>query len=128
VEESFFSFFSILEEVFGGKKERKVGRFGRRTESKKRRKGLFLLIENGLRVLECRKFAAAFDVRLFQILFFGLEKMPGGGREVAESCVDSLNLELVATYCKRLHPNKPELAARRIEAIGYQVGLQLAER
>jgi hypothetical protein len=39
-----------------------------------------------------------------------------------------LNLELVATYCKRLHPNKPELAARRIEAIGYQVGLQLAER
>ncbi|CAK9207831.1 unnamed protein product [Sphagnum troendelagicum] len=54
--------------------------------------------------------------------------MPGGGREVAESCVDSLNLELVATYCKRLHPNKPELAARRIEAIGYQVGLQLAER
>jgi hypothetical protein len=78
--------------------------------------------------LECRKFAAAFDVRLFQILFFGLEKMPGGGREVAESCVDSLNLELVATYCKRLHPNKPELAARRIEAIGYQVGLQLAER
>lgn len=62
------------------------------------------------------------------VLFFGLEKMPGGGREVAESCVDSLNLELVATYCKRLHPNKPELAARRIEAIGYQVGLQLAER
>jgi hypothetical protein len=54
--------------------------------------------------------------------------MPGGTREVAESCVDSLNMELVATYCKRLHPTKPDLAARRIEAIGYQVGLQLAER
>ena len=54
--------------------------------------------------------------------------MPGGTREVAESCVDSLNMELVATYCKRLHPTKPDLAGRRIEAIGYQVGLQLAER
>ncbi|KAG0590457.1 hypothetical protein M758_1G108700 [Ceratodon purpureus] len=54
--------------------------------------------------------------------------MPGGAREVAESCVDSLNMELVATYCKRLHPTKPDLAGRRIEAIGYQVGLQLAER
>ena len=54
--------------------------------------------------------------------------MPGGTREVAETCVDSLNMELVATYCKRLHPTKPELAGRRIEAIGYQVGLQLAER
>lgn len=54
--------------------------------------------------------------------------MSGGTREVAESCVDSLNMELVATYCKRLHPTKPDLAGRRIEAIGYQVGLQLAER
>ncbi len=111
--------------------ERKKGKLEGLEEGQSRRKeekGLLLLIENGLRVLECRKFAAAFDVRLFQILFFGLEKMPGGGREGAESCVDSLNLELVATYCKRLHPNKPELAARRIEAIGYQVGLQLAER
>ncbi len=62
-----------MEEVFGGKKEREVGRFGRRTESEKRRKGLLLLlIENGLRVSECRKFAAAFDVRLFQILFYFL--------------------------------------------------------
>jgi hypothetical protein len=61
-----------LEEAFGGKKEREVGRFGRTTESKKRRKGWLLLIENGLRVLECRKFAAAFDVRLFQILFYFL--------------------------------------------------------
>lgn len=51
-----------------------------------------------------------------------------GTREVAESLVDSLNIELVATYCKRLLPTKPDLAARRIEAIGYQVGLQLAER
>ncbi|BBN00259.1 trafficking protein particle complex subunit 6 [Marchantia polymorpha subsp. ruderalis] len=49
-------------------------------------------------------------------------------REVAESCIDSVNLELVHTYCMRLHPTKPELAARRIEAIGFQVGLQLAER
>lgn len=57
-----------------------------------------------------------------------MRKMPGGTREVAESCVDSLNMELVATYCKRLHPTKPDLAGRRIEAIGYQVGLQLAER
>ncbi|OAE19824.1 hypothetical protein AXG93_291s1050 [Marchantia polymorpha subsp. ruderalis] len=48
-------------------------------------------------------------------------------REVAESCIDSVNLELVHTYCMRLHPTKPELAARRIEAIGFQVGLQLAE-
>ncbi len=70
MEEIFFSVVSILEEVFGRKKEREVGRFGRRTESKKRRKGLLLLIENGLRVLECRKFAASFDVRLFQILFY----------------------------------------------------------
>lgn len=54
--------------------------------------------------------------------------MSGATWEVAESCVDSLNMELVATYYKRLHPTKPELAARRIEAIGYQVGLQLAER
>jgi hypothetical protein len=71
--EFFLFFFPILEEVFGGKKEREVGRFGRRTESKKRRKGL-LLIENGLRVLECRKFSAAFDVRLFQILFLVWKK------------------------------------------------------
>ncbi|CAM6101974.1 unnamed protein product [Calypogeia fissa] len=49
-------------------------------------------------------------------------------REVAESCIDSVNLELVHTYCSRLHPTKPDLAARRIEAIGFQVGLQLAER
>ncbi|KAL2651497.1 hypothetical protein R1flu_019625 [Riccia fluitans] len=49
-------------------------------------------------------------------------------REVAESCIDSINLELVHTYATRLHPTKPELAARRIEAIGFQVGLQLAER
>ncbi|KAJ7551105.1 hypothetical protein O6H91_07G134100 [Diphasiastrum complanatum] len=51
-----------------------------------------------------------------------------GGREVAESCVDAVIAEMVATYCKRLHPSKPELAARRVEAIGYQVGMQLAER
>lgn len=50
------------------------------------------------------------------------------GREVSESCVDSLLTEMVSTYCHRFYANKPELAARRIEAIGYQVGHQLSER
>ncbi|GLT60539.1 hypothetical protein SLA2020_333010 [Shorea laevis] len=50
------------------------------------------------------------------------------GREVSESCVDSLLIEMVSTYCNRFYANKPELAARRIEAIGYQVGHQLSER
>ncbi|GKV05517.1 hypothetical protein SLEP1_g17518 [Rubroshorea leprosula] len=50
------------------------------------------------------------------------------GREVSESCVDSLLIEMVSTYCNRFYANKSELAARRIEAIGYQVGHQLSER
>ncbi|MQM04431.1 hypothetical protein Taro_037225 [Colocasia esculenta] len=50
------------------------------------------------------------------------------GREVAESCVDGLLIEMVSAYCDRFYATKPELAARRIEAIGYQVGLQLSER
>ncbi|CAL5400640.1 unnamed protein product [Camellia sinensis] len=50
------------------------------------------------------------------------------GREVSESCVESLLTEIVSTYCNRFYANKPELAARRIEAIGYQVGHQLSER
>ncbi|XP_012462869.1 uncharacterized protein LOC105782587 [Gossypium raimondii] len=50
------------------------------------------------------------------------------GREVSESCIDSLLTEVVSTYCNRFYANKPELAARRIEAIGYQVGHQLSER
>ncbi|XP_044498102.1 trafficking protein particle complex subunit 6B [Mangifera indica] len=50
------------------------------------------------------------------------------GREVSESCIDSLLTEMVSTYCTRFYANKPELAARRIEAIGYQVGHQLSER
>ncbi|MBA0873373.1 hypothetical protein Goshw_001226 [Gossypium schwendimanii] len=50
------------------------------------------------------------------------------GREVSESCIDSLLTEMVSTYCNRFYANKPELAARRIEAIGYQVGHQLSER
>ncbi|CAN1838141.1 Trafficking protein particle complex subunit 6B, partial [Linum perenne] len=50
------------------------------------------------------------------------------GREVSESCVDSLLTEMVSSYCNRFYANKPELAARRIEAIGYQVGHQLSER
>ncbi|KAL5136036.1 Bifunctional 3-dehydroquinate dehydratase/shikimate dehydrogenase, chloroplastic [Glycine soja] len=49
-------------------------------------------------------------------------------REVSESCIDSLLTEMVACYCNRFYANKPELAARRIEAIGYQVGHQLSER
>eukprot|EP00475_Leptophrys_vorax_P031171 TRINITY_DN4714_c0_g1_i1.p1 TRINITY_DN4714_c0_g1~~TRINITY_DN4714_c0_g1_i1.p1 ORF type:complete len:193 (+),score=3.14 TRINITY_DN4714_c0_g1_i1:136-714(+) len=48
-------------------------------------------------------------------------------REIAESCLDLLNIELVATYAR--HSNqRPELAGRRIEAIGFQVGQQLVER
>ncbi|GAV82202.1 TRAPP domain-containing protein [Cephalotus follicularis] len=50
------------------------------------------------------------------------------GREVSESCIDSLLTEMVTTYCNRFYANKPELAARRIEAIGFQVGHQLSER
>ncbi|KAJ7973411.1 Trafficking protein particle complex subunit 6B [Quillaja saponaria] len=50
------------------------------------------------------------------------------GREVSESCVDSVLTEMVSSYCNGFYANKPELAARRIEAIGYQVGHQLSER
>ncbi|XP_077227456.1 uncharacterized protein LOC143860609 [Tasmannia lanceolata] len=50
------------------------------------------------------------------------------GREVSESCVESLIIEMVSSYCSSFYSSKPELAARRIEAIGYQVGLQLSER
>lgn len=49
-------------------------------------------------------------------------------REVAESCVESLLTEIVSQYCNGIYANKPDLAARRIEAIGYQVGHQLSER
>ncbi|KAF9670026.1 hypothetical protein SADUNF_Sadunf13G0025700 [Salix dunnii] len=50
------------------------------------------------------------------------------GREVSESCIDSLLTEMVSSYCNQFYSNTPELAARRIEAIGYQVGHQLSER
>ncbi|XP_072969154.1 uncharacterized protein [Typha angustifolia] len=50
------------------------------------------------------------------------------GREVAESCVDGLITEMVSSYCTGFYATKPELAARRIEAIGFQVGHQLSER
>eukprot|EP00897_Mesotaenium_endlicherianum_P003579 jgi/Mesen1/3249/ME000187S02411 len=53
--------------------------------------------------------------------------MPAGTREVAESCLDLLNIELVGSYTRQLG-NRPELAGRRIEAIGFQVGQQLVER
>ncbi|KAL6132619.1 hypothetical protein ACLB2K_064859 [Fragaria x ananassa] len=49
------------------------------------------------------------------------------GREVSESRVDSLLTEMVSVYCNSLYANKPELAASRIDAIGYQVGHQLSE-
>ncbi|KAL8540776.1 hypothetical protein ACS0TY_002120 [Phlomoides rotata] len=49
-------------------------------------------------------------------------------REVSESCVESLLAEVVLSYCTGFYANKPELAARRIEAIGFQVGHQLSER
>ncbi|KAG6775156.1 hypothetical protein POTOM_018587 [Populus tomentosa] len=42
--------------------------------------------------------------------------------------MDGLVTEMVSSYCTRFYANKPELAARRIEAIGYQVGHQLSER
>eukprot|EP00270_Netrium_digitus_P012646 TRINITY_DN4133_c0_g1_i1.p1 TRINITY_DN4133_c0_g1~~TRINITY_DN4133_c0_g1_i1.p1 ORF type:complete len:190 (-),score=34.95 TRINITY_DN4133_c0_g1_i1:210-779(-) len=53
--------------------------------------------------------------------------MPPGTREVAESCLDLLNIELVHSYQRQLS-NRPEIAGRRIESIGFQVGQQLAER
>lgn len=53
--------------------------------------------------------------------------MPTGAREVAESCLDLLNIELVAAYSRQLG-GRPELAGRCIEAIGFQVGQQLVER
>ncbi|GMY21233.1 trafficking protein particle complex subunit 6b [Fagus crenata] len=35
---------------------------------------------------------------------------------------------MVSSYCDRFYTNKPELDARRIEAIGFQVELQLSKR
>ncbi|KAG0449034.1 hypothetical protein HPP92_027517 [Vanilla planifolia] len=49
-------------------------------------------------------------------------------REVAESCVDAMLMEMVSVFCHQFYSAEPELAARRIEAIGYQVGHQLVER
>ncbi|KAJ4755150.1 Trafficking protein particle complex subunit 6B [Rhynchospora pubera] len=50
------------------------------------------------------------------------------GREVAESCIDGVIIEMVSAYASRFYSSKPDLAARRIEAIGFQVGHQLSER
>ncbi|KAG6520669.1 hypothetical protein ZIOFF_017729 [Zingiber officinale] len=50
------------------------------------------------------------------------------GREVAESCFDGLIIEMVSAYGRRFYATKPDLASRRIEAIGFQVGHQLIER
>ncbi|KAE9618993.1 hypothetical protein Lal_00047376 [Lupinus albus] len=49
-------------------------------------------------------------------------------REVSESCLDSVIREMVSCYCNVFYADKPDLAARRIEAIGYQLGFQLSER
>ncbi|XP_020579322.1 LOW QUALITY PROTEIN: trafficking protein particle complex subunit 6B [Phalaenopsis equestris] len=50
------------------------------------------------------------------------------GREVAESCVDAVVIEMVSALCRNFYSAEPELPPRRIEAIGYQVGHQLVER
>eukprot|EP00262_Sarcandra_glabra_P003094 TRINITY_DN1354_c0_g1_i1.p1 TRINITY_DN1354_c0_g1~~TRINITY_DN1354_c0_g1_i1.p1 ORF type:complete len:180 (+),score=18.23 TRINITY_DN1354_c0_g1_i1:157-696(+) len=50
------------------------------------------------------------------------------GKEVSESCVESVIIEMVSAYSSRFYATKPELAARRMEAIGFQVGHQLSER
>ncbi|KAJ4815677.1 Trafficking protein particle complex subunit 6B [Rhynchospora pubera] len=50
------------------------------------------------------------------------------GREVAESCIDGVIIEMVSAYASSFYSSKPDLAARRIEAIGFQVGHQLSER
>lgn len=50
------------------------------------------------------------------------------GREVAESCFDSLVMEMASADSSRRFADKLDLAARQIEAIGYQVGYQLSER
>lgn len=49
-------------------------------------------------------------------------------REVSGSCVETLMAEIVSSYCNGIYANKPELAAPRIEAIGFQVGHRLSER
>ena len=48
-------------------------------------------------------------------------------RDIAECCLEFLNIELVKTFMA-LPKMRPELAARRVEAIGFQVGQQLVER
>lgn len=49
-------------------------------------------------------------------------------REVSESCLDILLIEMVSSYSNGFYAHKPELVAQAIEAIGYQVGNQLCER
>lgn len=50
-----------------------------------------------------------------------------GERGVAEACLELLHTELVALY-QRQTSLRGDLAGRRIEAVGFQVGQQLAER
>lgn len=49
-------------------------------------------------------------------------------REISESCLDILLIEIVSLYTNGFYAQKPELVAQAVEAIGYQVGNQLCER
>ncbi|KAL5216778.1 hypothetical protein ABZP36_008179 [Zizania latifolia] len=57
----------------------------------------------------------------------GSKRAKGMGQEVEESCVDKVMMDMVAAYCGRFYVAMLELAARHIEAIGFQVGHQLTE-
>lgn len=48
-------------------------------------------------------------------------------REVSESCVDIMIMEMVVAYYGRFYAKKQEIYTMQIKEIGYQVGLQLAE-
>ncbi|KAK1360344.1 Transport protein particle (TRAPP) component [Heracleum sosnowskyi] len=50
------------------------------------------------------------------------------GREVSESCLDILLIEIVSSYTNGFFAGRPELVAQAVEAVGYQVGNQLCER
>lgn len=68
------------------------------------------------------------DTCIQNILWVPVAKNRKMGREVSESCLENLLIEIVSSFCTGFYVDKPELAARRIEAIGFQVGHQLSER
>lgn len=47
-------------------------------------------------------------------------------RQVAESCFDFINIEMVDTIFKMAE--RPDIAATKLEALGFSVGQKLAER